>query len=78
MEIADLLSPEAVVSHLKVAGKPSTARRVAWELAHGSLASGTEVLSCPDERACVNVDHLTLRGRTAVGQQRKRSSPGAG
>ncbi len=47
---------------LKVGGKAVSARRIAWELAHGPVPSGAVVRSCPDETACVRVDHLTLRG----------------
>src|SRR5699024_2283053 len=47
---------------LKVGGKAVSARRIAWEPAHGPVPSGAVVRSCPDETACVRVDHLTLRG----------------
>src|SRR5438105_4701489 len=46
---------------LKVAGATMTAPRVAWELAHGALPPGMKVRGCPDEPACVRIEHLSLR-----------------
>lgn len=48
---------------LKVDGSLVTAQRVAWELVHGRLEPGRKVNPCPDEMACVRVDHLSLSGR---------------
>lgn len=64
---------------IKVAGRMTTARRVAWELAHGALPPGKEVASCPDEKACVRVDHLSVPGKAkpATGP-RRRSTRGSG
>ncbi|MGH9235611.1 MAG: tyrosine-type recombinase/integrase [Acidimicrobiales bacterium] len=47
---------------LRVDGKLTTARRVAWELVHGSLPSSARVLGCPAHPACVRLDHLSVRG----------------
>ena len=46
---------------MKVDSKAVTAQRVAWELVHGQLPPGTEVLACPEDRACVRIEHLSLR-----------------
>ena len=47
---------------LKVDGKTVSARRVTWEFARGALAAGVVVKACPDDQACVRVEHLSLRG----------------
>lgn len=64
--------------HLKVDGRPVPARRVAWELAHGEPPPGAQVASCPDERACVRVEHLTLVGGPPPERARRRRSAGEG
>jgi integrase len=65
---------------LKVDGKAVTAQRVAWELVHGPLPPGSEVLACPDDRACVRIEHLAVRrlpsGRR--GRSRRSRSRGGG
>lgn len=48
---------------LKVGGKTVTAPRVAWKLEHGELAPGQEVSPCAAVKACVRVEHLSLRGQ---------------
>jgi integrase len=65
---------------LKVDGKAVTAHRVAWELAHGALRPGQEVSSCRQVKACVRVEHLSLRGAALAGveQPRRRSTRGSG
>lgn len=52
---------------MKVEGRTVLARRVAWELAFGPLLTIIEVRSCPDERACVRVEHLSAPG-AQIGQ----------
>lgn len=66
---------------LRVNGTVTTARRVAWELAHGSLAPGARVLACSVDPACVRVDHLTLQGGespTKARPAKKRAARGSG
>lgn len=64
---------------LKVAGKPVTAQRVAWELAYGELPSGASVKGCPDMKSCVRVEHLAVHGQAAQSSAPKRRAPsGAG
>lgn len=46
-----------------VAGESVTAQRVAWELARSPVPPGVGVVACADERSCVRVEHLSLRGR---------------
>jgi HNH endonuclease len=46
---------------MKVDSKAVTAQRVAWELTHGQLPPGVEVRACPEDRACVRIEHLSLR-----------------
>jgi hypothetical protein len=63
---------------LKVHGRSVSARRVAWELAHGPLPSGVVVISCPDEIACVRVDHLSIRGAPDQSVVERRRAPRGG
>jgi integrase len=63
---------------LKVDGRIVTARRVAWELEHGELPTGARVLSCPDDPACVRVDHLALQGTDNGGRGKSRRPRGGG
>ncbi len=51
---------------LKVDGRSVTARRVAWELTNGPLGDGQDVKSCPADKACVRVEHLSVRGGPPV------------
>ncbi|MGH9249610.1 MAG: HNH endonuclease, partial [Acidimicrobiales bacterium] len=48
-----------------------TAQRVAWQLAHGPVPPGTEVMACPETKACVRIEHLSLRRTTS----RARGAP---
>lgn len=63
--------------NLKIEGSTVTAPRAAWELAYGPLPHGTRVRGCPDERACVRLDHLSLDGAPSQAR-RSRSSRGGG
>ena len=55
---------------IKVNKVDVTAHRVAWELAHGPLPPKARVLACPDNPACVRLDHLRLDG--AIDNNRSR------
>jgi hypothetical protein len=39
---------------------PVMARKVAWEMVHGPVPAGAQVLSC-EVKACVRVEHLRLK-----------------
>lgn len=57
------------IGQMRIDGKLTTARRVAWELAYGPLPRNKRLSGCPDEPRCVRVEHLALSGnasRTAV------------
>lgn len=43
----------------KIDGRVVRAHRVAWELEHGPLPPGARVATCPEQPACVRVDHLS-------------------
>jgi integrase len=58
-------------------GKLMTASRLAWELAHGPLPGAVRVRSCPDEPACVRLDHLALL-TVATTSKSSRSARGGG
>jgi integrase len=64
--------------HLKVDGRVVTAHRVAWELAHGPVPTGAQVLACPEERCCVRVDHLSVRQAEQAAPERGRRESGSG
>lgn len=53
------------VPQIRVKGRLTTARRVAWELAHGPLAADDRVLACRVATRCVRADHLRLAGSDA-------------
>jgi integrase len=66
---------------LKVDGRVTTARRVAWELAHGVLKPDDRVIGCPDEAACVRVEHLSLQSENnarSAPSTRRRGVRGSG
>lgn len=64
---------------LKVDGRTVTARRVAWELAHGPLPSAARVTACVEDPSCVRVEHLAVKGADRGSKQRRvRSRKGAG
>lgn len=45
---------------IKISGRPVSAHRVAWELAHGEIPRDLETDHLCRNRACVNVAHLEL------------------
>ena len=63
---------------MKVDSKAVTAQRIAWELVHGQLPPGTEVLACPEDRACVRIEHLSLRRPPSGRRGRPRRSRSRG
>lgn len=65
------------IGQIRVDGKLTTARRVAWELAHGPLPLNSRLSGCPDEPRCVRVAHLSLSGR-ASRTARRRAPRGGG
>jgi hypothetical protein len=65
------------IGQIRVNGRLTTARRVAWELVHGPLPPRARLSGCPDEPRCVRVEHLSLAGRAARAASR-RSTRGGG
>lgn len=66
------------VGQVRVDGKLITAPRAAWTLAYGDPPSGSKVLACPDEPACVRPEHLRLdRTATAITARRGRRGSGS-
>lgn len=66
---------------LKVDGRSVTAQRVAWELTHGSVPAGGEIVGCPDVKGCVRVEHLSVRRADDGGRRRparRRAARGSG
>jgi len=70
---------------MRVDGTLTTARRVAWVLAHGPLRPGARNAACPDHPRCVRADHLHLGPRPRPATQlmadrphRRRAPHGAG
>jgi integrase len=73
------IHPDRATGRIKVNKTVVTAHRVAWELAHGPLPPKTLVLTCPDNPACVRVEHLKIDEQTKAPQTgQKRSPKGAG
>ena len=62
---------------MKVDGRTVLARRVAWELAHGPLPPEVEVRSCPADKACVPVDHLSAPADARSAHLRAEGAGGA-
>ena len=58
----------------KVDGRPTNARRVAWELVHGPLRDGVRVERCSQSRSCVRADHLTVIETAATERGAESSS----
>lgn len=63
---------------LKVDGRSVTARRIAWEIAHGPIPAGVVVNACPDDPACVRLEHLTVRGAPDEAADPRHRSPRGG
>jgi hypothetical protein len=63
-----------------VGDKDITTHRAAWELAHGTLDANARVQTCPDEPACVRIEHLTVDGVEEVRSPAaaRRAARGAG
>lgn len=59
------VNPSRGTGRLKVNGRQVTAHRLAWELARGALPPSAKVLACPDEPACVRLEHLRCDGAQA-------------
>lgn len=60
---------------IRIKGVLRNAARVAWEREHGELPPGSLVRSCPEEKLCVRVDHLSVerRGSKANGKSDESS-----
>jgi len=67
----------AGVGQMRVDGKLTTARRVAWELKHGPLPTGSRLRGCPVSPACVRVEHLSLATTDRI-PTRTAAAPGSG
>jgi hypothetical protein len=63
-------------AQIRINGRLTTARRLAWELAHGPLPRGVNVAGCTDEPRCVRVEHLHA-GRRARARDERRPQPRA-
>lgn len=69
---------------MQVDGRNTTAHRVAWELARGSLPDGARVLPCELVPHCVRIEHLAIDEPTAMStprrpkRQRARARQGSG
>jgi len=68
----------AGVGQVRIGGKLTTARRVAWELEHGPLPDRARVAGCPAAVACVRVEHLSLVGDIPVRSRTAVAAPGSG
>jgi hypothetical protein len=62
---------------IRVNGRLTTARRVAWELVQGPLPPKARLSGCPDEPRCVRIEHLTLPQQTR-GHAARRTTRGSG
>jgi integrase len=75
------LRPDSGTGRLKVEGRHVAAHRVAWELVHGALPPGANVLPCEGDPACVRVEHLRVDGDAGSADRRPaaaRNRRGAG
>jgi integrase len=71
-------NPARGTGRLKVNGAQTTAHRVAWELARGELPAAARVLSCPENPACVRLEHLSVEGLEEPPTERPRARKGTG
>src|SRR4051794_6597673 len=62
---------------VRISGRLTTAQRVAWELARGPVPEGVKVHRCPENAACVRLEHLRVDGGKAAAK-RPRARRGAG
>ena len=69
------INPSRGTGRLKVDGRQVTAHRHAWELANAPLDPGQRVLACPDEPACVRLDHLRLEEKSEQPDGRRADAP---
>jgi integrase len=60
---------------MKIDGRITTARRVAWELAHDSLPPEARVVGCSADPACVRVEHLSVQHATQPAVLGRRRAP---
>lgn len=68
-------------AQIRVDGRLTTARRLAWELAQGPLPHGINIAGCVDEPRCVRVEHLAVGRRPRppdTAPPRRRALRGAG
>jgi hypothetical protein len=68
-------------AQIRVNGRLTTARRLAWRLTYGPLPHGVNVAGCVDEPRCVRVEHLAVGRRprpTVAAPPRRRALRGAG
>ncbi|MGH9179395.1 MAG: hypothetical protein ACRD0N_12685 [Acidimicrobiales bacterium] len=72
------VNPQRGTGRLKVAGRQVTADRHAWELARGPLPATAKVRACPEEPACVRLDHLTVEGAALRTRPVARARKGSG
>jgi integrase len=71
--------PGLGTGRMRIDGKEMPAHRIAWELAHGPLGAGGSVFPCPDEPACVRLEHLTVDAPNAAPRSpKKRGRKGGG
>jgi hypothetical protein len=64
---------------VRIDGSLRTVQRAAWEFANGPLPQRIRVLTCPEERACVRLDHLRLdRPQMATRAASPRRERGSG
>jgi hypothetical protein len=64
------------IGQIRVNGKLTTGRRVAWELAHGPLPPNIRLAGRPEDPRCVRVEHLALSD--SAGHTTPRRAPRGG